>query len=179
MERDAFLNPKSVFDQVDIQPGMIVADFGCGAGFFSLELAKRVGGEGKVWALDVLVQALESVKGAASIDGLQNIETQRVNLEKEGGSKLPDASMDFIILKDMLFQNKLKHIILKEARRVLKENGKMVVIEWMREAGVLGPHESLRVPKEELESLLQQTGFVIEKPVQPGGYHYGFLVKKQ
>jgi len=178
MEREAFLNPKDVFDQVDIRPGMTVADFGCGAGFFSIELARRVGNDGKVWAFDVLVQALDSVRSAASLEGLQNIETRRVNLEKDGGSKLPDASVDFIILKDMLFQNKLKHVIIKEAHRILKQGGQMVVIEWMREAGVLGPHESLRIPKEDVKILLEETGFIVEKSVHPGGYHYGFLVRR-
>jgi len=48
-------------------------------------MAKSVGKEGKVFAIDVREGALESVRGSARIYSVLNIETIKGNLEKEGG----------------------------------------------------------------------------------------------
>ena len=64
-----------------LNQGLKVADFGCGAGHFTLEAARRVGNTGQVFCLDILPQALESVESSASLELLDNIQTKRVNLE--------------------------------------------------------------------------------------------------
>ena len=99
-----FINPADIINHLGVLRNSIVADFGCGSGYFSVPLAQFIGEEGKVYALDVLASALESDESKAKIHGLSNIITKRVNLEKEGGSKFSNESMDWVILKDMLFQ---------------------------------------------------------------------------
>ena len=100
-----FVNPQAIVDQLEINPGMTVADFGCGAGFFSLPIAQKVVSEGRVYALDIIAAKLESVESQAKTLNLTNIITQRVNLEASEGSKLGAESVDWVIMKDMLFQN--------------------------------------------------------------------------
>ena len=57
-----FVDPVAVVNQLPVEPGNQVADFGCGSGYFSFEFARRVGMEtGRVHALDVLPSALEAV----------------------------------------------------------------------------------------------------------------------
>ena len=107
MEIKSFLDPKEIIKQINVPEGSTVADFGCGSGFFSLAFAEAIGEEGKVYSLDILPSALESVESKAKLQGLTNIIPQRVNLEKEGGSKLSPESVDWVIMKDMLFQNYL------------------------------------------------------------------------
>ena len=173
-----FLDPQSIFDQVDLAPGSVVADFGCGAGHFSLEAARRVLQTGKVYALDILPQALESIESRARLEGMQHLLAKRVNLEQEGGSTLSDESVDLVIIKDMLFMNDRKDLILQEAYRVLKFGGQALVIEWKAETGTVGPEASRRIPPEELRKLLEETGFQILKEIDAGDFHYGFLAQK-
>ena len=173
-----FVNPQTIVDQLEITPGITVADFGCGAGFFSLPIAKKIGEEGRVYALDVLPDKLESVESQAKMLNLTNIITQRVNLEVLGGSKLEAESVDWVIMKDILFQNKGKEKILAEAKRILKKGGQALIIEWNKEDTNIGPEKELRIFKETLVDLSQKNGWTINKEIEAGNFHYGLILKK-
>lgn len=174
-----FVDPKSVVEQLPVALGEHVADFGCGAGFFSCAFAEAVGQDGHVTALDILPASLEAVMSRARSLGLTNITTARVNLEQEGGSGLDPHSVDWVILKDMLFQNIHKDIIVYEAARVLKNGGKLFVMEWSADNTLVGPAKELRIAQSDLEALLQAAGFQIVKNLEVGEYHYGYLAEKK
>ncbi|KKT87730.1 MAG: Methylase involved in ubiquinone/menaquinone biosynthesis [Parcubacteria group bacterium GW2011_GWC1_45_14] len=173
-----FLNPEQIINQLDVKKGSLVADFGCASGYFSLPFAAVIGKEGKMMALDILPHVLETVESRAKASGLSNVQTKRVNLEKEEGSGLEKECLDWVIMKGVLFQNKDKAIILKEAHRVLKKGGKVIVVEWGDKDFSIGPHQSLRIPKEFLLELAKKEGFSIEKEVDAGKFHYAFVAVK-
>jgi ubiquinone/menaquinone biosynthesis C-methylase UbiE len=173
-----FMDPNIIISQLGISKGAVVADFGCGSGYFSLPLAQLVGEEGVVHALDILPQAIETVESKAKMMGLNNVIAERVNLEKVGGSKLSDGSVDWVILKDMLFQNQQKEIILREVNRVLKPDGKVFVAEWEKNNLSVGPDQTLRMAKEDLNKLLQDNKFKIEKEINVGNFHYSVMASK-
>lgn len=173
-----FVDPVAVVKQLKIPKGSVVADFGCGAGYFSIPLAEEIGKEGIVYSLDVLPQALESVESRAKVAGTTNIITRRVNLEKNEGSKLDKNSIDWVIIKDMLFQNSGKDAILKEAHRLLKPQGKAFIMEWNDKNFSVGPEKKLRVPLGELQKLVRKHKFSIEEEINAGDFHYALVVKK-
>jgi len=173
-----FVDPQSIIDQLEISLGMTVADFGCGAGFFSLPIAKKVGEEGRVYALDVIPAKLESVESQAKTLNLTNIIAQRVNLEVPEGSKLGAESVDWVIMKDILFQNKGKDKILEEAKRVLKKGGQALIIEWNKEDTNIGPEKELRIFKETLVDLARKNGWTVNKEIEVGDFHYSLILKK-
>ena len=174
-----FVDPALVVRELAIAPGSQVADFGCGSGFFTLECARRLGKEGgTVYALDVLPSALEAVVSQGKLQGLTNIVTKRVNLELNRGSGLPESSMDWVILKDILLQNKKKDIIVREVARVLKPGGHAIIMEWNPDESLVGPAKSLRVRPQDLRALVVVEKLAIEKELSVGGFHYAFLVKK-
>ncbi len=173
-----FIDPPSVIAQLELKSGSIVADFGCGTGYFSLALARAVGTEGTVYSLDILPQRLESVESQAKNFALTNIITRRANLEKEGGSKLPDKSVDWVVLKDILFLNKDKAAIFREAKRVLKDSGKILLIEWRPGDGSMGLDKSLRLSPDESVALAQKEGLGASKKIDAGHFHYGFIFIK-
>ncbi|MEK7181913.1 MAG: class I SAM-dependent methyltransferase [Patescibacteria group bacterium] len=173
-----FVDPEVVVNQLPLSPGQKVADFGCGSGYFSFEFSKRVGPEGQVYSFDVLPSALEAVESRAKSLGLSNIETKRANLEKENGSGLPSESVDWVILKDILFQNKHRDIILNEATRVLKAGGYVLIMEWNPNESLVGPEKELRISPEAMKTLIQASGLSLEKEINVGGFHYAFLAKE-
>ena len=173
-----FVDPATVVNQLSLEPGSQVADFGCGSGYFSFEFSKRVGEGGIVWALDVLPSALEAVASRAKTLGLTNISTKRVNLENEQGSGLPPASMDWIVLKDVLLQNQKKDVMLREVKRVLKPGGHALIMEWNPNEALVGPEKRLRVQPEALKALITQIQLSVEQELSVGGFHYAFVVKK-
>lgn len=173
-----FVEPRTVIRTLSIAPGDTVADFGAGSGYFSFEFARAVGRDGKVYALDVLPSALEAITGRAKTLNLGNIVAQRCNLERANGSGLETASIDWVIAKDVLLQNKDKSIILREVARILKSEGRALVIEWDPSEAVVGPEKELRIKPEELVKLIEDAGLdVVDRP-SVGGFHYAFVVKK-
>lgn len=173
-----FVDPETIVEKLEVAPGSIVADFGCGAGYFSIAFAKRLKETGTVYALDILKSSLESVAGEAKNLGLTNIVTSRVNLESIGGSKLGDNTINWVVMKDMLFQNKDKVTILKEATRVLAPQGKALVIEWNPQDSALGPDEELRIAKEKVVNLAQEAGLTFTNDLTVGNFHYGLIFQK-
>ena len=172
-----FTDPREIISQLEIKEGGAAADFGCGSGYFSIPFAQAVGDEGKVYCLDILPQALESVESQAKILGISNIFTKRANLENENGSGLEDNSMDWVIMKDVLFQNEKKKNILKEAYRILKPEGRVLIMEWGDNL-LVGPDKEKRVPREEIERLADEQGFIIKKNIPAGDFHYAIVVEK-
>ena len=174
-----FINPEAVVSKLGLEPGIVVADFGCGSGYFSLPVARKIGEQGVVYSFDILPQCLESIESQAKAAGITNIVAKRANLEKQGGSKLPDSSCDWVIMKDMLFQNKDKSVILAEAGRVLKDSGKILLIEWNSSAdSSIGPDRSLRIAKEALVEIIQKSGLGVFKEIPVSDFHYGLILIK-
>src|SRR6185369_5058557 len=173
-----FLDPDAIIAQLDVTPGSVAVDFGCGPGYFSIPFAKAVGEDGCVYSLDILPQALETVIGKAKNNGVSNITTKRVNFEKEKGTKLENNVADWVILKDVLFQNQKKEVIIAEAHRVLKPGGKVIAVEWNKKGVSVGPAMEIRVSQIELEKMFSDQKFVIEKNIEAGDFHYAFVAVK-
>lgn len=173
-----FLNPDLIIDEFGLRPGMNVADFGSGAGYFTILIGQKVGKEGQVYALDIMESALDSVREKAKAAGVENIEEIRANLEILGSSSLTDQSQDIVLLANILFQSDKKVEIMKEARRVLKDNGSLIIIDWEKNAGGFGPPDSLRTDEASMRSLAVSEGFIFEKAFDAGQFHFGMIFKK-
>ena len=85
--------------------------------------------------------------------------------------------MDWVILKHILFQNKDKKTIIDEANRVLRKDGKIIIMEWNKNL-VMGPDEKLRVDPVEIGELIMDSGFIFEKKIDAGNYHYVIIAEK-
>lgn len=172
-----FLNPEQILAQLEIHQGMQAADFGSGRGYFSIPLAKLVGPNGRVIALDILKEALEAVLNRAKLEGISNIETVHSNLENPNGAKLADGSQDLVLLANILFQSQKKSEIVREAKRALKDSGQLVVIDWIIGAS-LAPKDGWLISKEEARSLVEAEGFNLAKEFEADGRHFGLVFKK-
>lgn len=176
---DGFLKPEEALDVWDVRPGDKVADFGCGAGFFSLPLGQRVGPNGKVYALDVRPEALEATRAKIKLFHLFNIEPQRADLEKPRGSGIKDESIDKVLIANILFQAENKSALAEEAFRILKKGGGLMVIEWKEDAVPAGgPALAERVGQDEAKNIFGKTGFSFFKELPAGAHHYELIFNK-
>ena len=69
--RRSWYTPEAILQ--DLHSGMMFMDIGCGDGFFSILAAKKVGGKGKVYAVDSDASAIEKLNCKAKTEGLENI----------------------------------------------------------------------------------------------------------
>ncbi len=179
-----FFDPDKILKNIGIfEEGMTVADFGCGAGYFTLSLAKTVKEKGRIYAIDVLPSAIEIVKSKAESEGLINIKTIRANLEIYGGSKIDDNSVECVFLANILYQSQAGKLeILKEAGRILKEKGKMAVIGWIpnkTNKTKIGPDEKFRISSEVVRKDAVSLGFKLNKIFDIDDYHYCIIFSKR
>ncbi len=173
------LDPEHLLKNVlEIPYGSKVGDLGCGSmAFFSLQAAKLVGDKGIVYSCDIQKDVLSSVEGKAKQEGLQNIKTVWTNLEMVGATKI-SGPLDYVLLVNTLFQSKAHQEMLKEAHRLLKKGGKLLLIEWRATSGPVGPAQDMKVPKELAETLTTEAGFKKLKDFEAGNSHYGIIFEK-
>lgn len=174
----AFLHPERIVARFDLKSGEHAADFGAGAGFFTIPMARIVGAEGRVYAIDIQKENLDIIKAKARLEHLLNIEYVWGDLEILGGSKIKNESTDFVMISNILFQAEKRQEVLREALRVLKKGGRCALIEWDESKFSFGPPMALRVPKRTAQGSAQSVGFELEKEFEAGSHHYGLLFRK-
>lgn len=172
-----FSDPKKNVIEMNVGEGMTVADFGSGSGFYTFALAERVGEYGRVYAIDVMDNLLGKIKREAERKGLKQISLIHADLEKKNSSGLPSASVDRVILTNILFQTEDAASIIAEAKRILKRNGRIGVVEWIESFGMTGPHPDHVMTEKETIEEFTKLGLVVDKKFEAGSHHYGLLFK--
>lgn len=170
-----FSDPGKVIEQAKVAEGMTVADFGAGVGFYAMQLARRVGPYGKVFAIDVDSDYLRRIRNEASKQALQQIEVIQGDLEAVKGTGILSASVDRVIIANVLFQSDNPGAVIDEAKRILKHSGKIAVVEWADSFSQVGPHRDHVLTQEETRPLFESRGFKLESFIDAGSHHYGLL----
>ncbi len=178
MVESSFLHPARTLRAAKLHEGMRVADFGAGSGFFTRAAARLVGGKGLVWAVDVHQDLLPRLKNLALQEGLPNVEVVHGNVERAGGSNLPDENFDLVIIANLLFGAEHKEQVVKEARRILRKGGRALVIDWRGSYNGMGPHKEHILTQDHAQTLFELGGFVQQEAVPAGEYHWGMVFKK-
>lgn len=174
----AFMDPKKIVGSLGINQGDTVVDFGAGAGYFAIPLAKAVVPKGRVYAVDIVPGALEILKKKSQAEDLMNMEFIQADLEIENSTNIPPSSANFAIIVNTLFQLKNKANAFREAKKLLKPNGKLVIIDWMPGKTVMGPADGERVSPDHVRVATLINGFKEIKYWLPDAYHYGMIFVK-
>ncbi len=175
----SFLNPERIIAQIGLQPGFQVGDLGCGTGYMSFAASRAVGSKGRVYAVDVQKSVLEQVKKEAQVEGITNIITVWSDLEVPGATQIAAASLDAVLLVNILFLVKDKNAVFAESRRLLKKGGILLVVDWFPGSTGIGPTPQTRVNQEEAAQLALGAGFAKAADIDAGKFHYGMVFKQQ
>ena len=167
-----FSDPASNLAKLGLNEGMRVVDLGAGSGFYTFESARRVGGSGRVYAVDVFKDLLERIRSVGISNGLRNIEVIWGNCEKIGGTKLGEGVADRVIASNILFQVEKPDEMILEIKRLLKVGGKVLVVDWS-EHSPTGPANIVPVSKAQM--LFEKAGFKLEQSFNAGDHHYGLV----
>lgn len=161
-----------------LQKGDIVADIGAGSGVLSFQMAKQVGEDGKVLAVDVQQEMLDRLERRMKSKKLTNVETI---LSTEKSPKLPPESVDLAIMVDVYHEFAFPYEMMQEIAKALKPGGRVVFVEYrledpevpiklvhkMSEAQVkkeISQDEFGLKWKETIETLPRQHIIIFEKP---------------
>ena len=161
--------PDKIIQRSGIRKGMRVLEVGCGSGAFTTFVARVVGEEGKVYALDIqpeMLQQLESKLARPENEDIKNIEP--VN---SSAYDLPfdDNSLDLVYMVTVLQEIPDRSKALQQVRRVLKPGGILSVTEWLPDPDYPWKSTTIKIGRE--------AGLVLDEA--PGNFwHYTVRFRK-
>ena len=157
--REERLQIQRVMDILGVQPGKAVADIGAGSGWFTVRAAKRVGGDGQVYAVDINPEAIRYIGTRAQKERLQNVKTI---LSKTDDPLLPAKSVDAVLLLKTYHEVATPVALLQNLRAALRPGAKVGIIDrnGNGEDHGVGHDVVIREAKEAGYRLLEQYDFV-------------------
>jgi SAM-dependent methyltransferase len=174
-EREIEEMPETALDKIGIRPGVTVADVGAGVGYFSLRLARRVGKEGTVYAIDVQPEMIGMLKERAAKANLSNIIPV---LGSESDPKLPAKSSDLILLVDVYHEFSQPQRMLHKIREALKDEGRLVLLEYRKEDPHIPIRSEHKMSIPEVKTEVEAEGFRLENVLKDLPRQHIFIFKK-
>jgi len=139
-----------------LKPGQTVCDLGCGNGFYTLELARQVGPEGTVYAVDIQPEMLRLLVARARQAKLFNIQPV---LGTVIDPRLPDGKVDLVFCVDVYHEFSHPEQMLARIRKSLRPSGQIVLAEFRG--------EDLSVP---IKPLHKMTKAQVRRELEPNGF---------
>lgn len=130
--RDSQERPELLLDKLAILPGSTVVDLGAGRGYFTWRLARRVGDQGNVIAVDIQQSMLDRIANDIETRGLRNV---HLVLGTSSDPKLPENSADLVLIANAYHEFSEPAAMMAAVHRCLKPNGRVVVVEYAEEKG--------------------------------------------
>ncbi|HKF06221.1 MAG TPA: class I SAM-dependent methyltransferase [Candidatus Sulfotelmatobacter sp.] len=157
--RDEKLQINRVMNILGIELGKNVADIGAGSGWFSVRAAKRVGAEGKIFAVDINPEAVSHIQGRARQEQLSNV---NAILGKPDDPLLPLDTIDAVLLLKTYHEVAHPVELLRNLRPALRGGAKVGVIDrnGNGENHGIGKDVVIREAQEAGYRLLKQYDFV-------------------
>lgn len=170
-----FLRPAQLWEVLGARANQTVVHLGCGAGYYLVPAAHRVGPRGQVIGIDIRAEMVSEAESRVRRAGVgDTVKVIRANLENPRGSTLADGLADWSLVANILYQASPSKI-LTEAARVTKPGGTVVIIEWDTAASPIGPPLADRVPKQQVLELAAAVELKLQREFRPSPYHYGLL----
>ncbi len=170
-DRKIWQNPEEILDEIEVNSDYVAADLGCGSGFFTIPLSWKVK---KVYALDVQKAMLNHLEQKIENQKIKNITTL---LSKENEIPLENESVDLLISINTLHEFSDKEKMIQEMQRVLRQDGKAVIVDFKKEETSFGPPKTIRLSKDQAKHLFEKNSFTVLKS-KDLTYHYLLIFLK-
>ena len=173
-QRELDLDVHRIMSLIPIFPYHVVADLGCGPGFFTVPLGKIVF-YGKVHALDVQQEMLDAVQERLNGVRLTNVET---TLSKDDSVPLDDESVDGVFAAFVVHEAENSMGMLAESFRCLRDGGWIALLEWYKREMDEGPPLDERIDEPELSAMAIEAGFRLTRSHGLNDKQYMLVMRK-
>jgi precorrin-6B methylase 2 len=124
--REVWQRPDDIVAALALTGGSRVADVGAGDGFFTIRLARAVGTEGRVLAVDIDQKVLERLKRLVETHKLLNVDVIR---GEPTDPNLPPGSLDAVLIVNAYHEMPEHASMLEQIRKALRATGRLVMVE--------------------------------------------------
>ena len=124
--------PEAVLDALALEPGDVVADVGCGSGYYARRMSRRVAPEGRVFCVEIQQEMLDLMQQLADGEGATGIIPVLGDVDDP---KLPAGEVDWIILADVYHEMSDYEAMLAGMRAALAPGGRVALLEYRIEDG--------------------------------------------
>jgi SAM-dependent methyltransferase len=145
-----------LLEALNIRRGQRICDLGCGNGFYTLELARRVGPDGLVYAVDIQPEMLRILARRAAEEGLDNI---RPILGTAIDPRLPKGAVDLVLCVDVYHEFSHPEPMLARIRESLAAEGQLVLAEFRGEDPAVPIKPLHKMTKAQVRAELEPAGF--------------------
>jgi len=118
--------PDLVLETIGIEPGMIIGEVGAGRGRYTVHIASRIGPTGMIYANDIEKGYLQAIEKRCEVHGLKNVKTV---LGEVTDPKLPLASLDMVIMVNVVHCLAEPVALLRNIKKSLKPDGVIAIVE--------------------------------------------------
>ena len=155
-EREQEESVREAFKRLQLKPGMTVCDLGCGNGFWSLPMARAVGEEGRVLAVDIQPEMLHKLRVRAAREGLENITLVRGDVDDPN---LEPGVVDLLLMVDVYHEFSHPESMLWRIRRSLRPTGVVALLEYRAEDPTVPIKPLHKMSKQQIMKEYQKNGF--------------------
>jgi ubiquinone/menaquinone biosynthesis C-methylase UbiE len=175
-ERREWNDPDKILQYMNLGQCTVMADIGCGPGWFTLEAAKKMQPNGLVYGVDISEEMLARLKERAAAEGLKNVHT--VLAEEEDEYPIPTESVDVCLIANLYHEVDPASMFIGEIKRILKPASTCLLVDWKVEPTPKGPPIEERIDQQDVVEEFYAAGFVLAGTCEVGPYHYGLKFYK-
>ncbi len=163
-------NPDLIWNALELADPETLVDIGAGTGFFAIPFSRRI--RGKVYACDISEELLSWLGEHLPEDVREKVVPIRM---EEDSVPLPDGIADLVFMVNLHHELENPGGIFREAARLLKQGGKVAVIDWKKEKTGEGPPVEVRMTEDAIRKDIEAGGFYHIRSLQILAFH-NFLV---
>jgi ubiquinone/menaquinone biosynthesis C-methylase UbiE len=161
--REEWFPRARILSLLALTEGMYVADVGAGSGYMASGLATAVGQAGRVTAVDPSPSARQHLLERRQEGPFPQLDVREGTAEDTG---LPAASCDRMLWQAIYHELRNNQAAWAEARRVLKPDGRLVVVDWSPVESPVGPPVAHRISAEVAETQARANGFRVTERLE-------------
>ena len=173
-ERKKILPVDRILSILDEEEEVNVADIGCGTGYLSIPLAKRLGDEGRVYAIDINSEMLSILEERA--EGLKNIETIKSD---ENDIPIKSNIIDISFLITVFHELKNPERFIEEIVRISKDKHRIGIIDWTAKEREMGPPIERAIAAEKTVNFFEEAGYKLAEKVEVSDHFYGLVFERK
>lgn len=159
-KREIVRRKTDIVDAIGLREGMVVGDIGAGTGLLTMDMAKKVGASGAVYAVDIVPEFLEMIRSRARDAALGNVIVVRGG---ERATGLRPGSLDLAFMCDTYHHIEYPAAYLRSLFETVRPGGTLVVVDVKRSRGASpATLRHIRADKATVIAEIEQAGFLFK-----------------